>query len=257
MIKSNYELPIALQLFSLREMMEDNFEAGLRTASEIGFKYIECALPGDITLDEAAELLKKYDLKIVAVHAELKQLQIRYDGYVEASKKLGFDTLVMPWNEIRRAKEAIQYAEEANEMCAKYAKEGIKLAYHNHDHEFYREHKTGEMLLDVLFEHFDPSITWEMDIYWTKYAHCNPLEMINRMKGRIRLAHIKEISKGEPKTNPEIGLGEFNIPEIVTALREIGGTEMLIIEQEQHTMPEKESCEYSFNSLSKMIKGDI
>lgn len=253
MITKNSDFPIALQLFSLREMMENDFEAGLRTASEIGYKYIESALPSGLTLDETAKLLEKYNLKWVAVHAELKQLQIRYDGYVEAAEKLGFDTLVMPWNEIRRAKEAIQYAEEANAVYEKLKRDGLKLAYHNHDHEFYREHKTGEMILDVLFNHFNPDITWEMDIFWTKFSHCDPIEMINKMKGRIRLAHIKEISKGEPKTNPEIGLGEFDIPSIVTALREIGGTEMLIIEQEQHTMPEKESCAYSLKSLTECL----
>lgn len=252
MIKSNAELPIGLQMFSLREMMEDDMEAGFKAAAEAGYKFVELTTPSPA--DKIKELLDKYGLKAVAVHAELPQVQKRFDEFVESAKTIGYDTIVLPWNELRRAKEAIAYAEEANVICDKLRKEGLKMAYHNHDHEFYREHKTGELILDVLFNHFDKDITWEIDIYWVRFANCDPIDFINRMKGRIRLAHIKEISKGEPKTNPEIGLGEFDMPKIVTALREIGGAEILIVEQEQHTMPEAESVAYSYKSLADAIK---
>ena len=45
-----------------------------------------------------------------------------------------------------------------------------------------------------------------------------------------------------------------DMPKIVTALREIGGAEILIVEQEQHTMPEAESVAYSYKSLADAIK---
>ena len=97
MIKSNAELPIGLQMFSLREMMEDDMEAGFKAAAEAGYKFVELTTPSPA--DKIKELLDKYGLKAVAVHAELPQVQKRFDEFVESAKTIGYDTIVLPWNE--------------------------------------------------------------------------------------------------------------------------------------------------------------
>lgn len=83
----------------------------------------------------------------------------------------------------------INFAERAEAVAKLLAKEGIKLCYHNHHHEFHKF--DGQYILDIIFEHA-PSIGLEFDVYWGQRGGVNPIEIIRQHPGRVDLIHLKD-----------------------------------------------------------------
>ena len=65
----------SIQLYSLRDVAEKDLEAGLKAVSEMGYEKVEFAGFGDKTAEEAAELLKKYNLEVSASHLSLNEVK--------------------------------------------------------------------------------------------------------------------------------------------------------------------------------------
>ena len=249
-------IKIGLQLYSVRDKMQEDVEATLKAVKEIGYDYVEFAGYFDHTAEELAALLKKYDLKCLSVHQVLDFYEEKGEEGARFVKTLGAEYSVLPWyskdHYIQDLEGTLAYFTKMAEMLEK---NGLHMLYHNHDFELA---KVGDdTILDQLYTRipahlFNP----QFDVCWIKYAGYEPCDYLRKYAGRYKIVHLKDFTckklGGGPvyalidKDGNEIkntsreenefffrplGAGLQNIPEIIEAAI-AGGADYFIVEQD-------------------------
>ncbi|MDR1047047.1 MAG: sugar phosphate isomerase/epimerase [Treponema sp.] len=205
-------MEISLQLWSVKEEVEENFAHALEATAKAGYQAVEFAGYHGKSPEQLKELLEKYQLKAVSTHAGMDRLKTALDEEIEYATKLGYRMIVCPWSDCR-TEEAIAENARFLEACArKAAKENIIIGYHNHDQEFAKF--GGKYAMDILLENM-PSVKFEPDVFWIAYAGVDPISYIKPLASRVCAVHAKELAK-EGKENVYIGEGKIDFAGIAT-----------------------------------------
>ncbi len=145
-----------------------------------------------------------------------------------------------------------------NERAAALKPYGIELGYHNHNMEFLPQ--GGTTGWDVLLGELDPRLVFiELDLGWTAAAGIDPAAELRRLKGRVRMVHLKDI-KASTKPNfvleqdpVECGLGSLDWKKILPAC-EAAGVQHFYVEQEPpFTRDRFDSMKISHGFLSRVV----
>jgi len=205
--------------------------------AEIGYQGIEGAgqlLKGDVE----ANLKRFHDLglQVLAVSASRDQLQSNLNKIIANAKALQAPRVCVWWGPCETRDQLLRDAEIYNTAGAKLASEGLKLCYHNHDHEF-RSWFNGVYALDILAEHTDPeSVFFEIDIAWVTFGGEDPVKVLHRMAGRVPAIHVKDVcAVGTERSETQfttVGTGIVNIQGAVQAAIDTG-IEWVVVEQDR------------------------
>jgi len=246
---------IAVQLFTLREEMEIDPKETLRQVAELGFDGVEFAGYGGLTVEEVKETINHLGLKVTASHVPLNVLRENLTGVIEEQKFLGSQYLVVPYlQENERTEEdyhsLINFMRQAGKTCREH---GVTLCYHNHDFELDVLPTDGRQALTAIFAETDPDeVMTELDVYWLKKVGEDPIEWIERYRGRTPLVHLKDMTIDEEKFFAELGTGGVDIEEIIK-LSASQPIEWWVIEQDVSRRSPLESIEMSIKYLRSII----
>jgi sugar phosphate isomerase/epimerase len=247
-------IPVAVQMFTLREECEKDFAGTLKKVADLGFDGVEFAGYGGLSVQEVKGLLDELGLKAAASHVPLDQLQNNLVQVIEDQKTLGSKYVVCPFLlPDQRTEEHYQalitFLGQAGEACHRA---GITLCYHNHDFELERL-KDGRMALEAIFDDTNPShVQTELDVYWLTKAGENPTDWINRYKGRTPLVHLKDMTTDDEQFFAELGTGGVDI-EAVLAKGEETNVEWWVVEQDVSRRTPLESIKISLNYLKEKL----
>lgn len=240
---------VGLQVYSLRDVLKDDFKKKIQTIAEMGYKGVEFAGYGGLKPQEMAQLLKDNGLEAYGTHfGQVPKTDAELDAEIEMNLACGNRYLICPWHDMKTRDDAMRLADILNETSAKLAKCGMKVGYHNHAHEFATDN--GEVLMDIVLKNTVPEVVMEYDVFWVAYAGYDPVTFINKYPGRQPVMHLKELG-ADRKANVEIGTGILDFTAIIKA-GQAAGTEHFIVEQEEYTMPELESCKASLDAVLKL-----
>ena len=220
--------PIALQLYTVRESLAQDFTATINYVAAAGYTGVETAgFPG-ITPQAAAELFHNLGLTIVSAHAPLP-LGDKEAEVLDLMAHLGTKRLVSAWlpPETYATVDSIKQNADNFNAANKIAQaNGLTLFIHNHDFEFGTVN--GRLVIDILREHLDPSIQFELDTYWIQVAGQNPAAVVAEFGKQAPLLHIKDGPATRDGDMVAAGQGVVDIPAIIAA----GGdnTDWLIVE---------------------------
>ncbi len=245
-------LPVAIQLYSLRGEMAKDFEGTLAKVSEMGYKGVEFADTYGKSADEIKALCEKYSLVPVSAH-------ISYDELLDGGKTIkeyaaiGCRFAAIPWigSEYRpggsKNAEFIENVKKIGKLCND---NNMTLLYHNHWFEFENE---GDIhFLDALYDAIPSELLCtELDTCWVNIGGENPVDYIKKYANRAPVVHLKDFkgnmsgakhssyASGTNKIDSEfefmpLGQGLQNIPEIIKAAKE-SGTQWLVYEQDSPT----------------------
>lgn len=270
------KLPIGIQLYSVRDDMEKDMDLTLAKVKEIGYEGVEFAGIFGKSASEVKELLKKHSLTPVSAHVPLAEMIEDAEGVVKTYKEIGCMQIVIPylmeeyrpghekWNEV------IETAKKVGEICKR---EGIMLAYHNHDFEF--DKVDGKYALDVLYSTIDESLLkTQIDTCWANVGGVNPAEYVEKYSGRCPTVHLKDFDgvrndhmfqligiEEDEKVNAEdnpfelrpCGYGKQDMPSIMKSAAK-AGAKWLIVEQDSPSMGKTpmECAKMSYDYLSKI-----
>ena len=203
--------PIGLQLYSLRESMNQDFQATIEKVAQIGYSGVEIAsLPG-ITPKEAKKLFDSLGLTVCGTHSQLP-LDDKKKDIIETMGILGNPPLIIPWQppesfeSLDRIKRLAEILNKTNEIAKV---NGFKIGYHNHHAEMNRiDGKPGLLILSEL-THDD--IFFEVDTYWAQTGGVDPVSLIKSLGRRAPFLHLKDgpCVRGEPMTAVGDGIMEF------------------------------------------------
>jgi sugar phosphate isomerase/epimerase len=247
-------IPVAVQLYTLREECEKDFADTLKKVADLGFDGVEFAGFGGLTAPKVRELLDDLGLRAAASHVPLEQLQTNLEKVIEEQKIVGSNYVVCPYllpdqRTEEDYKKLITFLDQAGEACQP---EGITLCYHNHDFELERL-QDGRMALEAIFQDTKSNnIQTELDVYWLTKAGEDPLEWINRYKQRAPLVHLKDMTTDEEQFFAELGTGGVNIDGVL-AIGEEAGVKWWVVEQDVSRRTPLESIEKSMQYLKTKL----
>ncbi len=253
------QFKIGLQLYSVRDDMERDFEGTLKKVAEMGYEYVEFAGYFGHSAEEIKAILEKYGLRCISVHQGVEWFLEEGKAACDFLKTFGVKYAVVPWYAVENHKgnagwetTLVNFARTAQLL----ADNGMVMGYHNHDFEFGTYE--GKYLLDWLYATFPASLlSPEIDTCWVHYAGVNPAEYLRKYDGRMEIVHLKDFScdklaagpvyalidkDGKEQETPEkadtgfrfrpIGEGIQDWKAILDACEQ-AGAEVLIVEQDQ------------------------
>jgi len=193
---------IGLQLYTVRDLMKQDFDGTLAKVAAIGYKEVEFAGYFDHSPKDVRAAVDRHGLTAPSAHIDYKSLGEKFPEVIEAAKVVGHDYLVNPWidEEIRKQpdgwKQAAETFNRAGEACKKA---GIQFAYHNHWFEFLSVN--GKLPYDFLLTEGDPNLVkMELDLCWITVGGQDPLRYFDRYPGRFPLVHVKDVKRVPPVT---------------------------------------------------------
>ena len=220
--------PIAIQLYSVRDTLNDDFNGVVKQVAEMGYVGVETAgFPGTTPVD-AAKLFQELGLKVSSAHSPMP-LGEQKEEVLATMAALGCEHLISPWTDPKNYAnvEAIKKAAEVfNEAYVVCSANGLKFSIHNHDFEMALV--DGRPAYQILIDYVDPGVMFQVDTYWAKVAGLDAAEVVADLGDRAPLLHIKDGPGNREDAMLAAGDGVMDIPAIVKA--GAGHTEWLIIE---------------------------
>jgi sugar phosphate isomerase/epimerase len=193
---------IGLQLYTVRDLMKQDFDGTLSKVAAVGYKEVEFAGYFDHSPKDVRAAVDRHGLTAPSAHIDYKNLGDKFPEVIEAAKVVGHEYLVNPWidEEIRKQpdgwKQAAETFNRAGEACKKA---GIQFAYHNHWFEFLPVN--GKLPYDLLLTECDPNLVkMELDLCWITVGGQDPLRYFDRYPGRFPLVHVKDVKRVPPVT---------------------------------------------------------
>lgn len=215
-------LPLGVQLYTLRDACEKDMAGTLKKVARLGFKMVELAGYGNLSVQDLKKAVDDNGLKICSAHVKIELLAIELDKVLDEHEFLGNRNIVMPWlNADRRTcandwKQVARIMEKAGKQCVK---RGFTLSHHNHDFEF--KWYDGKTAWDILLENTDPAhVKVELDVFWARFAGFCPACFIRQLGERMLMVHLKDLQPHDPYPRFEnVGRGILDFPAIVAAAR--------------------------------------
>lgn len=250
---------IGVQLWSVKDEIKQDFEGTMGKIAQLGFQGVEFAGEfGRFSKDPAGlkAFMDKSGLQCAGAHMHFDALAAdKFDATTAFYKTLGCTSLIISMDAVRGASRtgSEEMAKDLTALSAKLAPLGMKTGYHNHEPEMLG--KVGDTNWDVLAKNTPASAILQQDVGWTTYAGKDPVAYVKKYPGRTVTTHFKaKFVKGTTGT-PIIGQDKTQWAELTRAVRSVGGTEWIIIEQEEYPngMGQLESVAASLKGLQGVI----
>ncbi|MDF2589006.1 MAG: sugar phosphate isomerase [Anaerocolumna sp.] len=230
------KLPVAIQVYSIRENAEKDFVGTMKEIKSMGYDGVELAGLYGMSPEEIRDHLKEVGLTPISAHVSYQEFMENINDTVKRYATIGCKYVAIPYltddyrygteNYNTFLKDLPQIAEECN-------KAGIVLLYHNHDFEF-AKNSDGVYVLDALYEQFSADLLkTELDLCWVKVAGEEPTAYVRKYAGRCPVVHIKDFVPSPFDFRP-VGYGIQDVPAILNEVIE-AESEWIVVEQDGHS----------------------
>ena len=250
--------PVALQLYSVRDAMAEDFEGTIKAVKEMGYDGVEFAGLFDKAPADIKALLEEVGLNPISAHVPYDELDADPEKVIADYAEIGCKYIAIPYAvpERRPGAELFEDTVAGIRRFAEIGKKyGITFLYHNHDFEFV---KIGDTYgLDLLYSMLTPDeLQTELDTCWVNVGGENPAKYVEKYSGRAPVVHLKDFfmsGKGKPAKMYQLigiddgaqdaqeeeafgfrpcGYGVQNFPEILEACKK-ADTLWVVVEQDQ------------------------
>lgn len=239
------KVPVAIQLYSLRDVIPKDVPGSLRSVAGMGYEGVELA--GDYGLDAAVlrTMLDDCGLRCAGAHIMLDGLEgDAFAKTVEKNKVLGNDRLIVPWipiNELSTIIPRLNAAHTRAKAC------GMRLGFHNHTQEF--EVENGVTKFDQIFSGTPADFLVQLDIGWATAANQDVPAILRTYAKRLETVHVKEFDPDNKKA--AVGEGKVNWPATFDILEKDTVVKWYIVEQEQFAIGPMESAKTCIDNIRK------
>lgn len=244
-------MPIGIQLYTLRSLLERDFDGTLARVAEIGYREVEFAGYYNRTPEQVREVLRRTGLTAPSAHIPVPATDADWQRALDAATIIGHQWAVIPWIDPAQRGTALPgLADRLNHLGAMTKAAGLRQAYHNHDFEF-ASNGSGGTWLDALLTHTDPQlVSFEMDVYWVTKAGADPLALMAKYPGRFPLLHLKDATPAPERRMADVGSGTIDWPAVLRAAR-TQGLEHAFVERDDASDP-LASARASYTYLSAL-----
>lgn len=216
-------IPVGVQLYTVRDQLQADFEGTLERVAAIGYREFEFAGYYDHSSVQIRNILDRLDVTAPSAHIGLDQFRGDLHRLLGTAQVIGHQYLVVPAANGRTADGWRKIAAELNLFGEAVARAGLQFGYHNHAWEF-EDLGGGVTAYDILLEETDPSlVSMELDLYWAIRAGQDPIAMFARNPGRYRLFHVKDmVDRSGSQAMAPVGEGQVDFSAIFAHARQAG-----------------------------------
>ncbi|MBK4349095.1 sugar phosphate isomerase/epimerase family protein [Lacisediminihabitans changchengi] len=220
--------PLSLQLYTVREALEHDFDATIARVAAIGFRHVE---PFNFvaTAPKLAAALAANGLTAPSTHFNFLAAGTDLDEVFAAAAAIGIATVIEPHVPPERwasADDIRAIAAELNAAVAVAARHGVRIGYHNHAFEFANEFEVQPGIRQTGYELFaanlDPAVILELDTYWAAAGGQDVPALLARLGDRVRFIHIKDGPiEDDSRSQVAVGAGMMPIWDIIEAAKSL------------------------------------
>lgn len=178
----------------------------MRRIAEVGYRSVEMSqvamTPENV--DQMRRAQEDHGVDVVALSAMLavppgitgESLETHLDKIVGDCRALGTSILrigMLPFDAMGSREKVLGFAHRAQELGGTLRAQGIDLYYHNHHVEFARF--DGRLMLEMIADEA-PDVGLELDVHWIQRGGMDPVKVLARYAGRVRLVHLKDYRIG-------------------------------------------------------------
>ncbi len=196
-----------LQMYSVRDIAKTDLHGALKTASELGYKFIEFAGFFDHSAQDVKAWLDENGLICSGTHTNIALLAPELiDKTIEYHKIIGCKNIIVPGMNFSTADAVDLQIARLNYADKKLKEHGIKLGYHNHSREFLPNYD-GQIVEQEILDRTNIEI--EVDTFWSCNAGIDTLSFLEANKNRISVIHLKDglLSAAEHKNFDDVQSG--------------------------------------------------
>ncbi len=214
---------VGIQLYTLRELFNQDFEATIAKVAEIGYREVELSSSLKASAKEQKAAFVRLGLTAPSTHKTYEELGDRWPSTLEDCKFFGCHYVVIPGvtDEIHNKPDGYKIAAETFNRAGEISKKaGIQLCFHNHWAEFV-PNAAGDRPFDILLKYGDPQLLkMEMDLGWSSVAGIDPLKYFAKYPGRFPLVHVKDFKK--LPTHEQVYSGNFDGDQTIANMVAVG-----------------------------------
>lgn len=241
-------LKFGIQLYSVRDELEKDVPATLRGVKQAGYDHAELFGVGPADAERWRALLDAAELDAISAHVDYDTLTSDPHGVIRMAKTMRFHDVMVPWLKLDSLQQWIHAATTMDGLGARLRDAGLRLGYHNHDHEFEAVGETTPF--DVIFEYAKPeNLFLELDVRWATELGGDAIAILREFGPRCRFLHLKERPK-EGKGFCELGRGAIDWPAIIATGRTTG-VQWHIVEQDESAIGSIQSAAISAEYLKQ------
>lgn len=232
------KLPIAAQVYSVRELAAADFGKTMRQLADMGYDGVELAGLYGKSPQEIRTCLDDAGLQAISAHVPMSDFEQDLDKTVQDYKEIGCQYVAIPFLDKERWYGGSRYQDTLDmivRIAGKCREAGMELLYHNHNFEFAKTPEGGYQL-DALYDTIPAEqLKTELDLCWVKVGGADPVTYLHKYSGRCPVVHVKDfIRKDGEVVLVAAGDGEVGTDQVVPAAAECGA-KWLVIEQDTHT----------------------
>lgn len=183
---------VSLQLYSVRDALEQDISRTIARVAEIGFAQVEASYKVLSRGPELLDAIRANGLTSPTMTSSL--LDIDRDAVFATANELGATAVIetyLPEPLWTSADDVRRIAGELNAAAEKAAEYDLRVGYHNHWWELERTFE-GMTAMDLLASELHPEVVFEIDAYWVAVGGADPVEFIRRHADRVRFLHLKD-----------------------------------------------------------------
>lgn len=196
---------IGIQLYTVRDLLKQDFEGTLAKVAQIGYREVEFAGYFDHTPQQVRAVLDKNGLAAPSCHVGYDNTaDDKWPATLETVKAVGHQYVVCAYiaEEVRKTPDDwMHVCDRFNKAGQAAQAAGVQFAYHNHNFEF-APLADGRRGYDILVEHTDPKLVQlEVDLFWITFGGADPIAYFMKYPGRFPMVHVKDMMK---KPTPDV-----------------------------------------------------
>lgn len=239
-LKSNKQLDekIALQLYSVRNQLEEDMAGTLKKIAKMGYKYVQMDGYRGNNMFEFKRELENNKLTVVGMHFKHSRFFDDLDGIIKEALLFGCKNIYDKYID-EEEQNKLGYVNTKNkliEVSQKLSYLGFHVGLHNPEYDFNQVVK-GQPCMDYICSPENGILIYpELDTYWITVAGKSIIEYINSYKNQIDLIHCKDIDLNYDLSDLEnnlvaCGKGSVDFKEVIKH-GELANVKYYVVEQD-------------------------
>lgn len=206
-----------LQLYSVRDAMEQDVRQALKSVAALGFARVEFAGFFGVKPEVLRDWLAESALSVFGSHMSCDTIEDDFDAIVQYHHAIGCERITINRNKLFSLEAIDAFIKQVNRLRPRLLDEGIRLGFHNHHQEF-EKNADGSIAYPQILERTELDL--QLDVFWACVAGNDPVTQMTSFVKRLQSIHLKDgLLDG---TELPFGHGEMNLPAIVRKANELG-----------------------------------
>ena len=208
---------MGIQLYTLRDFTQTSeaLDQTLGRLAAMGVTDVQFSAIGDIPAETQKAILERHGMRVCVTHKSFDRFRNDLPGLIAEHKTIGCDAPGLGGcpGEYRESAAAVRrFIEETRPIAKTLLENGMTFNYHNHDFEFKKLPDADACIMDLLLAETDPeSFHFIPDVAWIHVAGYDPAEVLERMKGRVKVLHFKDYTFNEAGERRFCSLGKGRV----------------------------------------------